>query len=95
MAATRPMCVALDPRTMALHEHRLVETTAGTVPDWIACRYIIFVYDMAAGCFAYANHVYAHYRAPFQNKKKAFAEACTGGPLAGDEKLITSRLGRA
>ena len=52
----------------------------------------MFVYDMSNTCYLYANHVYAHYRAIFQGKKKAFHEARSGGPLAGDEELITSRL---
>ena len=35
-------------------------------PDWISCRYVMFVYDMSTACYLYANHVYAHYRAIFQ-----------------------------
>ena len=94
MASTRPVCIALDLHMMAVHGYRLVETTAGTIlcPDWISCRYVIFVYDMSNACYLYANHVYAHYRAIFQKKKKAFFEARSGGPLAGDEELIASKL---
>ena len=63
MAATRPICVALDLQMMILNGHRLIETTAGTIlcPDWIANRNVIYVYDMETKCYAFANHVRYHY----------------------------------
>ena len=94
MAATRPICVALDLQMMILNGHRLIETTAGTIlcPDWLANRNVIYVYDMESRCYAFANHVYAHYRGIITGETKAFNSARTGGPVADDDEMVKSPL---
>ena len=83
MAATRPVRVALDLQMMILNGHRLIETTAGTIlcPDWIPNKYVIYVYDMDAKCYSFANHVYAHLRGIHTGQTKAFYSARTGDRL--------------
>ena len=79
---------------MILNGHRLIETTAGTIlcPDWIPNKYVIYVYDVDAKCYSFANHVYAHLRGVHAGQTKAFYSACTGGPDADDDDMVNSPL---
>ena len=92
MAATRPVCVALDLQMMILNGHRLIETTAGTIvcPDWIPNKYVIYVYDIDAKCYSFANRVYAHLWGIHTGQTKAFFSARTGGPAADDDDMVES-----
>ena len=85
MAATRPVCVALGMQHL-LNGHRLIETTA----DWVPNRFVVYVYDMQARSYSFANHVYAHLHGERSGKSKAFYAARTGGPDADDEVTVMS-----
>ena len=64
MAATRPLCFALDFRLMIAEGLRVVETAAGAIlcADWIPNQFVVYGFDMSSGSFVYANHIYADER---------------------------------
>ena len=92
MAATRPLCFALDFRLMIAEGLRIVETTAGAIlcADWIPNQFVIYGFDMSSGSFVYANHIYADERSRYNDRVSQFRKDRSGGPLAGDDGLQNS-----
>ena len=75
MAATRPVCVAVDMQfVLNGRDYRRDDFVPRLDPG-----FVIYVYDMQSRSYSFANHVYAHLRAEHTSRTKAFYAARARG----------------